>query len=141
MTGVPACRVRVLVDDGKGYAVATRDEVHIGRRHFAETGGDEAIGAAMIAHELAHAMLDHEAELRVSHRDTAVVRRAEREADRLSVWLLANAGYDPAAALAFQRTVIARHNGFLTMDPTHGGWRERSRVIAAEIDAMNAARS
>lgn len=135
----PACHVHVHVDDGKNYARATRDEVHLGRRHLAETQGDETLIAAMAAHEMAHAVLDHQAQMAASHGSLTVTRRAEREADRLSVWLLANAGYPPEAAVTYQSTIIARHAGFLTIDPTHGSWRTRIRVIAEEIAVMAAA--
>jgi predicted Zn-dependent protease len=32
---------------------------------------------------------------------TKVIKATEAEADRLSVWLMANAGYDPEAAISF----------------------------------------
>jgi beta-barrel assembly-enhancing protease len=139
VTAVPACRVAVHIDDEKNYANATRDEIHLGRRHFDLAQGDRAVIAALIAHELAHAVLDHESLLEAHHSAPALVRTTEREADRLSVWLLANAGYPPEAALTFQRTVIAHVTGPLSIDPLHGSWRERSRIIAAEIATLKAA--
>jgi len=93
----------------------------------------------MIGHEMDHAVLDHQAQLAASHGSVAVTRRTEREADRLSVWLMANAGYRPEGAIEFQRTIIAASAGFLTVDPTHGSWRERARVIATEIAVLKSA--
>ncbi len=135
---VPACRVAIMVDDDRTYANATRGEIRIGRRLFDATEGNRDVIAAIIAHELAHAVLDHESQLAQAHRSLAVRRRTEREADRLSVWLLAKAGYPPAAALDFQRTLVARYGGPLAIDLTHGGWRARSRIIAAEIATLTA---
>lgn len=139
IAAVPACRVAVRIDDGKAYANATRDEIRLGRRQFDRAQGDAAVIAAMIAHELAHAVLDHQSAVEASHGATAVIRRTEREADRLSVWLMANAGYPPEAAVRFQQTIIAHFAGPLAIDPTHGPWRERARVIAEEIATMRAA--
>lgn len=135
----PACRVALAIDDGKNYARAKAGAIRIGRAHMAETAGHPDWLAAMIAHEMAHAVLDHEARIAAAHGRAATVRATEHEADRLSVWLLARAGYDPRAAVEFQREVIARHNGFLMVDPTHGGWHERVRIIEAEIQAMHTA--
>ncbi len=139
VTAVPACRVTVKVDDEQSYANATRDEIRLGRRYLDATGGDPALIAALLAHEMAHAVLNHQAQIAASHRAIDVVRRTEREADRLSVWLLANAGYPPEAASALQRTVIPRLTGPLGLDPTHGNWRERARLIDAEIATLKGA--
>ena len=43
------------------------------------------------------------------------MRRTEREADRLMPWLLANAGYDPAAAARFWRQWGKKHDAGLLM--------------------------
>lgn len=139
VTTVPACHVLVRIDDEKNYANATRDEIRLGRRHFDDAHGDPDLIAAMIAHEMAHAVLDHQSAVEASHRSLPVVRRTEREADRLSVWLLANAGFPPEAAIRFQQTVIAHYVGFLAFDPSHGSWRDRARVIAAEIATLKSA--
>lgn len=139
VSAIPACHVTVEVDDGMNYARSVRDEIWIGRRHIAETGGDHDLLAAMIAHEMAHAVLDHQAILIASHGSTAVALHTEHEADRLSVWLLANAGFPTEAAINYQRTIMARHQGFLAIDPTHGNWRERARIIADERAALMAA--
>jgi beta-barrel assembly-enhancing protease len=139
ITAVPACRVAIRAEDQTRHANATREEIRVGRRHLALARGDRAVIAAMIAHELAHAVLDHETLLAAAHQAADAVRLTEREADRLSVWLMANAGYPPEAALTFQRTVIARSAGPLAIDPLHGSWRERTRIIAAEIAVLKAA--
>jgi len=88
-------------------------QVRIGRKALALVGGDEAMIAALLAHALAHAALDHETGLGLGSPATASVRRTEREADRLSEWLLANLGYDPEAALPMIRRV--RPGGLLVV--------------------------
>lgn len=140
IAGEPACTVHFLIDDGKGGARASRTRVRIGRRLFEKTRGDEGLLAAVIAHELAHAVLDHESRLTATHRAPGLVRRTEREADRLSVWLLANAGYAPHDGVRFMEQ-IGRAHQFLLADPSHGGWQTRARAMSAEIEALHAAQA
>lgn len=138
VVGASSCAVRFIVDDGKGNAGATREQVRVGRKSLAQLGGEEALIAAMIAHELAHAALDHESALGSGRRSVASVRRTEREADRLSVWLLANAGYNPEAAVRMIG-LIGPHGLLVIASPTHGTSRTRAHDIAAEIMALRAA--
>lgn len=81
---------------------------------FARTLSDEQV-AALLAHELAHTVLEHRRRkveagidnaslFRQLGRNQRVNRQAEVEADRLSVHLLANAGYDPLIAARFWRS-------------------------------------
>jgi hypothetical protein len=139
VTGEPACTVRFMLDDSKGYAKANREEVRIGRRFYDSTGDDEAAFAAIVAHEMAHAVLDHQGVLERGPRSVALVRHTEREADRLSVWLLANAGYNPQGAVRMIETVLRSKEPFLFPDPGHGGWKARREAVVAEIAAMKAA--
>ncbi|MFM9936484.1 MAG: hypothetical protein ACKVOL_09840 [Novosphingobium sp.] len=137
IVAAPSCAVRFILDDGRGNAGATRMQVRVGRKALAQLGGDEAMIAALVAHELAHAALDHETVLGTGHRSVASVRRTEREADRLSVWLMANAGYDPEAAVGMIGRIGPR--GILMVaSPTHGSNRTRAREIAAEIMVLRA---
>ena len=55
------------------------------------------------------------------------------EADRLSVWLLANAGYDPASAIRFWERFGREHGEGLISDGTHARWKERAKAIDEEI--------
>ena len=139
ITAVPACRVMVKVDDQQNYASANRDEIRLGRHYLDAAHGDPTLIDALIAHEMAHTVLDHQSRIEASHKSLAVVRRTEHEADRLSVWLLANAGYPPEAAIALQRTVIAHLIGPFSIDPTHGGWRSRASRIEREIATLKTA--
>ena len=136
--GEPACAVRFLLDDGKGNAAASRKEARIGRRLVDDAKGDADLVAAVLAHELAHAVLDHQTLLERTHRAVATVRTTEREADRLSIWLLANAGYDPQVAVTMMTRIGPKHQ-FLLAPATHGGWKTRARDMANEIAALHAA--
>lgn len=89
--------------------------------------------AAAIAHELAHNLLTHRQWLDGVGRSQSNVRAIEREADRMMPWLLANAGYDPAAAMRFMAKWGPRHGGGLFRKRTHDGWDERVDLIEAEI--------
>ncbi len=135
--GAPACRVRFLLDDGGGNASSSRDDVRIGRGLYDATRGDEALLAAIVAHELAHAALDHQTTIEADS-SNKVVRQTEREADRLAVWLLANAGYPPEAEERLMRTIMARRQ-ILIGSFSHGGWRTRAADVRAELAALAAA--
>ena len=97
---------------------------------------DDAEFAAVVAHELAHNILRHPERLR-SNRSVDRVRQTELEADRLSVWLLADAGYDPHAVIRFWQ----RHKKPLIRAATHPPRSERIAAIEAEIAAMATARA
>ncbi|NMN05629.1 MULTISPECIES: hypothetical protein [unclassified Novosphingobium] len=133
--GAPVCQVRFLMDDSKGNAGANRDVVRIGRPMAEVAKWDETEIAALMAHELAHAVLDHQTWLEQG----GSTRKTEREADRLSVWLLHNAGYDPAAAMAWMRRIGPRYEILFIASPDHGSWRTRVRDMTAEIATMKAA--
>jgi hypothetical protein len=134
----PSCAVRFIVDDGKDNAGATRIEVRVGRKALIQLGWDETLIAAIMAHELAHAALDHETVLGSGRRPAEAVRRTEREADRLSVWLLANAGYDPTAAPRMIARISPR-GIFAAASRTHGSGRERASDMEVEIAVLRAA--
>lgn len=90
--------------------------------------------AGVVAHELAHNVLEHDAWLDRNGRSNKHVRRTEREADRLMPWLLANAGYDPAAAVAFWEQWGRKHDSaLLSLRTKHDGWDERAEFVAAEL--------
>lgn len=90
--------------------------------------------AGVVAHELAHNVLGHDEWLDRNGRSNRHVRRTEREADRLMPWLLANAGYDPAAAVAFWEQWGRKHDSaLLSLRTKHDGWDERAEFVAAEL--------
>lgn len=93
--------------------------------------------AAVVAHEMAHNLLDHRPLIEATKSGkTKVIKATEAEADRLSVWLMANAGYDPEAAITFwERYGKATGLGIFSA-PTHYRWQTRVAMLRAEIDQM-----
>lgn len=129
---VPVCATRFeLMGEGK-TAVADGERVVIGI-DFPAFAYDEPEFAALVAHELAHNLLGHDAWLDRNGRTRKHVRRTEREADRLMPWLLANAGYDPAAAARFWRQWGTRHDSGVLLIRKHDGWDEREKFVTAEV--------
>jgi hypothetical protein len=132
----PACRSRFEVaPGGRPQARSDGETIQISSgflRRF-----DDAALAVIFAHELAHTILKHRALIAgtASHKKQ-VVREAEREADRLSVHLLANAGYDPAIAPQFWR----EHGDAIALlafgDTTHDSPRARTQMLEEEIVKM-----
>jgi hypothetical protein len=108
---------------------------------------DNELAVAM-AHELAHNILDHpdylEAQgvpyniLRHIGRNARLVRATEIEADRLSVRLLAAAGYDLNAIVPFWRRLYGRFDSQLQIISAHPSLRARLRVIEEELSAVRA---
>ena len=137
--GVPACATRFELLDGGGRAVADGKRVIFGRK-FAGFGLAEDEIAAAVAHEFAHNLLAHRAWLH-GRRSMKNIRLTEREADRLMPWLLANAGYDPAAAVRFFKKWGPGNDGWIFRAPTHDGWDERADYAAAEIPKIAALRA
>jgi len=134
--GVPACRSRFeLLTDGSG-ARADGRKVQISRKLFGQSA-DDSEAAFVVAHELAHNVLRHRARLAAEGRSAANVRATEREADRLAVWLMANAGYDPAAAPRFLRRWGAK--GLLSpfQEPSHDRAEARARLVEDEIASLS----
>lgn len=132
LRGQPICATRFELGDGGDHAVADGQRVVIGRDFPAFSYSQDELAAA-IAHETAHVWLQHHKWLAIEGRKQRNIRATEREADRLMPWLLANAGYDPAAALRFMRRWGPKHDGGFLRKGTHDGWDERADDIAAEL--------
>jgi beta-barrel assembly-enhancing protease len=109
---------------------------------------DDAELAAVVAHELSHNILRHREKLNAQGVDRGLGRlfgksknailATEIEADRLSVWLMANAGYDPNAALRFWERYGRQHGQGIFSEGTHLRWKNRVKIMQAEIDLMAA---
>lgn len=127
---VCATRFELLGEGTKAVADGSRVVIGINFPAFAY---DEPVFAALVAHELAHNVLGHDAWLDRNGRSRKHVRRTEREADRLIPWLLANAGYDPAAGVTFMQQWGSEHDAGLSLLRKHDGWDERAEFIAAEL--------
>jgi beta-barrel assembly-enhancing protease len=106
--------------------------------------------AAVLAHEFAHNVLHHRDRLDEADvargflgnfgRNARLIRETEAEADRLSVYLLERAGYDPEAAVRFWTRFGRRGLNFLG-SPTHPNWRARIALFEAEITRIRTARA
>jgi predicted Zn-dependent protease len=103
--------------------------------------------AAVMAHEFAHNILRHRDRLNAAHvsrgvlgvgRDNDAIRQTEIEADRLGVYLMERAGYDPAAAVRFWSRYGPHPLNFLR-SRDHPAWQERVRLMEAEIAKIRAA--
>lgn len=132
---VEVCATRFELMGEGDKAVADGNRVVIGI-DFPAFAYDEPEFAALVAHEFAHNVLGHDAWLDRNGRSRRHVRRTEREADRLMPWLLANAGYDPAAAARFWRQWGKKHDAGLLMIRKHDGWDEREEFVAAELPVI-----
>lgn len=132
---VPVCATRFELMGEGTTAVADGSRVVIGI-NFPAFAYEEPVFAALVAHELAHNVLDHDAWLNRNGRSDRNVRTIEREADRLIPWLLANAGYDPGAAVTFMTRWGKSHDSGLRLRRGHEGWDERAKWIAAELSAI-----
>jgi hypothetical protein len=105
--------------------------------------------AAVVAHEFAHNLLRHRQRLEAAGvrrglfegvgRSARLIRGTEDEADALSVALLYNAGYDPAAAVRFWRDPGEDDESGPFRSTTHASSDDRARAIAVEIARMPAA--
>ena len=134
LTPPAACRTRFeLLTGGGRLARSDGETIQLSARLLDRFDDNEV--AVVAAHELAHTMLRHREKLENVKKEKArIARQAEDEADRLSVYLLRNAGYDPGVALAFWRGRGGKaFGGGLLRDGSHGSARTRAALIAEEI--------
>jgi hypothetical protein len=101
---------------------------------------DDGELAAVVAHELSHNILKHRTRLEAAKATKGAARKTllrlvdtEIEADRLSVWLMANAGYDPAAAIRFWQRYGPTYGSELFMGGGHLRWKKRVVLLENEI--------
>lgn len=150
LTGRPGCgsRFHIMADDEEqAYADGKQVFVTMGMARFA-TADDELAG--VVAHEMAHNMLQHQVRqdargipenytrhLMVNARH---LRGMEEESDRLSVWLLAEAGYRPEAPVAFWQRFGPDHNTAHPYGRLHDPWEMRVASLNDELGTMRAAR-
>jgi len=139
----PGCRgffqvkVSTTIDS---RADGTFVEINSGLIDFA---GTEEQVAAIVAHELAHNILNHRARLNEVHirrgvlgqfgRSARLVRQTEEEADRLSVYLLDRAGYAPEAIISFWQHYRSAHILSFLRAHTHPSESDRILLVSQEI--------
>jgi hypothetical protein len=149
---VPACAGRAelrLTDD---LNAATDGLVLQVNSAMLNVIGEDDELAALVAHELAHIVLRHPERLTTAHvsrgmfsifgRNARLIRRTEIEADRLSVVLLANAGYDPMAAARLWRNHGEElGDGGLFSGTTHLDLEDRIALVEREAALIPAGAS
>lgn len=140
ISGETACRGRFQLLVGNKSAQTDGTNILVSVELLSERPQDEE-AAFMIAHEMAHVALEHRRRLDEGTRNYVTIRRTEREADRLAPWLMANAGYDPAAAARFMAWWGPKYSGGITRRPDHDSWRDRLKLIEAEVVKITAARA
>lgn len=143
---VPACRSRFEIKpDRKRKASADGQIVSISST-LAEYFESDDEFAAVVAHELAHNLLGHRDRLNAQKvnrgffgqfgKSAKRIKATEIEADRLSVWLMANAGYDPRAAIRFWTRYGREHGKGIFSASTHYRWKKRVRLFEEELTKM-----
>ena len=133
----PGCASRVVVEPGSklnAYADGTYVKL---TSAVAEYAADEGELAAIIAHEMAHNLLGHQAKLDAVGRTRANILETEIEADKFSVRLLAGAGYDPFVAARFWARFGKKTGAGIFATGTH--LRTKARVALLEEEAAKLA--
>lgn len=135
-----SCRARFDVRAGRrNNASADGTYVQISSDLVGQARGDGEL-AAILAHELAHNILDHPRQLRAKGRRPAV-RATEVEADRVSVYLLDAAGYSSKDAVAFWARWGRANDLGIFSDRTHPGWKKRIATIESEAQLIATAKA
>lgn len=139
LTPRAGCQARFEVHE-LDEAAADGSIVQIGASYM--DGFDPEWLPVIVAHELAHIILKHRARMDAAGvkygifselgRSGRLHAQAESEADRLSVYLLFNAGYDPRLAGAFWRGPGKKLDGGLFRNRAYRSWRERATALDAE---------
>ncbi|MFM5931840.1 MAG: M48 family metalloprotease [Novosphingobium sp.] len=130
--GVPACHAHFeLATSGKG-AEAGSGTVLMSRALLYETRTDDE-AAFVLAHELSHLILDHQRRRKAAGKSRRIALETEREADRLAVWLMDNAGYDASVAPAFLKRRGAKGLAALFPERDHDPASVRARLVDAEL--------
>lgn len=151
VTPVAGCISDFRVETNEKPGAVANGRMVLVNQGLADFAADEAELAAAIAHELAHNILRHRARLDAAGvdrglgkqfgRNARLFKQTEIEADRLSVWLLAGAGYDPTAAARFWDRFGQRKGRPLLQASTHPNWRDRVAALQAEAATVAGARA
>lgn len=141
LTPPSGCRALVEIRAGGGQNARSDGRV-IQIDYGLATKASDAQLAVVFAHEFGHLVLEHRRRLSAAGvakgffgefgKNQRLNRQVEVEADRMSVHLLANAGYDPAIAPAFWRSALGRRvgNGLTGVYPSA---EARAQLLEREI--------
>lgn len=109
---------------------------------LSEFFSDDDEYAAAVAHELAHNILKHNIQLTAAKYDAGPlaglgrnkrIRTIEEQADRLAIWLMANAGFDVAAGPKMIERLSKRKGRPVFSYRTHNKWKKRLGFMNQEI--------
>nr|WP_255586592.1 M48 family metallopeptidase [Hephaestia mangrovi] len=146
---IEGCVAHVEVDVSDGLNAGTDGEtIQVDSALVNLVGGNVQDLAVILSHELSHIVLDHPHRLTAAHVDRGffrifgksgrLIKETENQADRLSVTLMANAGYDPQEAVHYWRTFGPRLNDGGGLGSVHLPWQQRADLIAAAVAAIPA---
>jgi hypothetical protein len=152
VSSVPGCNVGVyLVQSKKLNAATFGNTVYIYSAMEAAAANDDQL-AFLMAHEISHAILKHSmAGNEAALRDRKQRGAMELAADKLAILLMANAGYNPEAAAAFEAQVGQKNHGFfqrtlglfngpyLSTDNRVAYLKARAAEVKADLVAANKA--
>jgi beta-barrel assembly-enhancing protease len=142
----PVCASDFVIDTANGInAGANGKTVRITADLARYARGDTDL-AAIVAHEISHNILQHRAKQDAMNvkrgigaqfgKSKAAILANEIEADRLSVWLLYNAGYDSEAAMQFWDRYAGKYGAGIFSGGTHLRWKNRIKTMRAEMDLI-----
>lgn len=137
----PACASRFEVTDDADDLVGQADGrvVQLSQALVGIADTEDGL-AAVLAHELAHNVLEHRARLRAEpaprRARLAWSRAFEIEADRFSLRLLDAAGYAPAAAVDFWAGYARRYARDVSGRGTHPDWEARLAAMRREAQVI-----
>jgi hypothetical protein len=139
----PGCRALIELEADTGLGARSDGTIIQVNYGLAAAATDEQL-AVVFAHEMAHLVLEHRRRLEQAGVVKGIFgelgsnqqrnREAEVEADRMTVHLLVNAGYDPQIAPAFWRSALGRRAaGGLLRNRIYPSPEARARLVEREI--------
>lgn len=138
LSPAPACRTRLEVVGGNSVRARSDGSIIQIGEQFAASIDDQGL-ATVLAHELAHTILDHRRHLAAietngtARQRKALARQFEDEADLLSLDLLAGGGWDPAIAPRFLRRFAGQFDPLIGGRGVHRRAGDRAQRMEQEL--------
>lgn len=146
VTPQPACLTRLEVVAGMPLKARSDGSIiQLGQDFAAQLSDGEL--AFVIAHELAHTIGRHRAQLSAleaskspvaRHQRAALARQFEDEADLVALDLMANAGWNPALAPTFMRTKGTKFEPLIRIGGSHRSANERAARLEKALAQKDA---